>query len=140
MDGDGLGMKILERTLAGYATHVNFAGVLVVGLGCESNQINAWLAHSALKEGENFRVFNIQDSGGTRQTVDKGIALIQEMLPRANAVKREPCSAACNAAGRMAIRALPPTRPWAMRQTFWWRRAAPRSCRKPRKSTGPSIC
>ena len=94
MDGDGLGIKILERTLAGYATHVNFAGVLVVGLGCESNQINAWLAHSALKEGENFRVFNIQDSGGTRQTVDKGIALIQEMLPRANAVKREPCSAA----------------------------------------------
>ena len=68
--------------------------MLVVGLGCESNQINAWLAHSALQEGENFRVFNIQDSGGTRQTVDKGIALIQEMLPRANAVKREPCSAA----------------------------------------------
>ncbi len=94
MDGDGLGLKILERTLAGYATHANFAGVLVVGLGCESNQINAWLAHSALREGDNFRVFNIQDSGGTRQTVEKGIALVKEMLTRANAVKREPCSAA----------------------------------------------
>jgi altronate hydrolase len=87
-------LKILERTLAGYATHANFAGVLVVGLGCEANQINAWLAHSALREGDNFRVFNIQDTGGTRKTVEKGIALVQEMLPRANDVQREPCSAA----------------------------------------------
>ncbi len=94
MDSEGIGLKILERTLAGYATHANFAGVLVVGLGCEANQINAWLAHSALNEGENFRVFNIQDAGGTRKTVDKGIAIIKDMLPRANNVKREPCSAA----------------------------------------------
>ena len=94
MATEGMGMQILERTLAGYATHANFAGVLVVGLGCEANQINAWLAHSALREGDNFRVFNIQDTGGTRKTVDLGVALIKEMLPRANAVKREPCSAA----------------------------------------------
>ncbi|MDB5966721.1 MAG: altronate dehydratase [Polaromonas sp.] len=94
MDTEGMGMQILERTLAGYATHANFAAVLVVGLGCEANQINAWLAHSALREGDNFRVFNIQDTGGTRKTVDKGIALIREMLPRANDVRREPCSAA----------------------------------------------
>ena len=94
MDTEGLGMRILERTLTGYATHANFAGVLVVGLGCEANQINAWLATGHLAEGENLKVFNIQDSGGTRRTVDKGIALIEAMLPRANAVKREPCSAA----------------------------------------------
>ena len=94
MDTAGMGMQILERTLAGYATHVNFWGVLVVGLGCEANQINAWLAHSSLREGDTLKVFNIQDSGGTRKTVEKGIALIKEMLPKANAVKREPCSAA----------------------------------------------
>ncbi len=94
MDTEGMGMQILERTLAGYATHANFWGVLVVGLGCEANQINAWLAHSALREGDTLKVFNIQDTGGTRKTVEKGIALVQEMLPRANAVKREPCSAA----------------------------------------------
>jgi altronate hydrolase len=93
MDTEGLGMQILERTLAGYATHANFAGVLVVGLGCEANQINAWLAHSSLREGESLQVFNIQDTGGTRKTVERGIALVKEMLPRANAVKREPCSA-----------------------------------------------
>ena len=94
MDTEGMGMQILQRTLAGYATHVNFAAVLVVGLGCESNQINAWLAHSSLREGDTLRVFSIQDSGGTAKTVAKGIALINEMLPQANAVKREPCSAA----------------------------------------------
>ncbi len=94
MDTDGLGMQILQRTLTGYATHPNFAGVLVVGLGCESNQINAWLAHGSLIEGDNLRVFSIQDTGGTAKTVAKGIALIEGMLPRANAVHREPCSAA----------------------------------------------
>jgi altronate hydrolase len=93
MDSEGLGMRILERTLAGYATHPNFAGVLVVGLGCEANQINVWLAHSSLREGKMLKVFNIQDTGGTRKTVEKGIALVNEMLPAANDVKREPCSA-----------------------------------------------
>jgi Altronate dehydratase len=94
MDTKGLGMRILERTLAGYATHANFAAVIVVGLGCEANQINAWLANSSLREGDTLRVFNIQDTGGTRKTVDKGVALIRAMLPAANAVRREPCSAA----------------------------------------------
>ncbi|RZI98962.1 MAG: altronate dehydratase, partial [Haliea sp.] len=94
MDTEGMGMQILERTLAGYATHANFWGVLVVGLGCEANQINAWLAHSSLREGDTLKVFNIQDTGGTRKTVEKGIALVKEMLPRANDVRREPCSAA----------------------------------------------
>ena len=93
MDSEGLGLQILQRTLTGYATHANFAGVLVVGLGCESNQINAWLAHGSLREGETLRVFSIQDTGGTAKTVAKGIALVKDMLPQANAVKREPCSA-----------------------------------------------
>jgi altronate hydrolase len=98
MDGEGLGLQVLQRTLSGYATHPNFAGVLVVGLGCESNQINAWLAKSSLAEGQKtsdmFQVFNIQDTGGTTKTIAKGIALIEAMLPKANAVHREPCSAA----------------------------------------------
>ncbi|MEY2618561.1 MAG: putative D-galactarate dehydratase [Pseudomonadota bacterium] len=93
MATEGLGMQVLERTLTGYATHANFAGVMVVGLGCESNQISAWLAHGGLREGDNLRVFNIQDTGGTRKTVEHGIALVREMLPKANAVQRVPCSA-----------------------------------------------
>ena len=94
MDSEGLGLKVLQRTLAGYATHANFCAVLVVGLGCESNQINAWLSRSSLREGDTLRTFNIQDTGGTRKAVDKGVALIREMLPAANQARREPCSAA----------------------------------------------
>jgi altronate hydrolase len=94
MDGEGIGMQLLQRTLAGYATHANFAAVLVVGLGCEANQVTSWLANSRLQEGSSLRVFNIQDSGGTQKTVAKGIALIKDMLPPANAVQRQPCSAA----------------------------------------------
>src|SRR4029079_18961066 len=39
----GEGLAILQRTLAGYACHPNFAGVLMVGLGCETNQISRLL-------------------------------------------------------------------------------------------------
>jgi altronate hydrolase len=94
MDTSGVGMQLLQRTLTGYATHPNFAGVLVVGLGCESNQINTWLVHGSLREGETLQVFSIQDTGGTAKTVARGIAMIKEMLPQANAIQREPCSAA----------------------------------------------
>jgi len=94
MDAEGLGMQVLTRTLTGYATHANFAGVLVVGLGCEANQIGAWLERGHLVEGETLRVFNIQDTGGTAKTVAKGIALVGGMLPAANAVERTPCDAA----------------------------------------------
>jgi altronate hydrolase len=93
MDTQGLGMRVLERTLAGYATHPNFAAVLVVGLGCEANQINAWLAASDLREGDTLRTFNIQDSGGTAKTVAHGIWQVQEMLAAANRVQREPLGA-----------------------------------------------
>ena len=94
MASEGLGMDVLRRTLAGYACHPNFAGVLVVGLGCEGNQISSWLNSSGLQEGQLLQTFNIQDSGGTRHTVEKGIALVNAMLPQANQVQREPCSAA----------------------------------------------
>jgi altronate hydrolase len=92
MDTEGTGMQILERTLAGYATHANFAGVVVVGLGCEANQLQTWLAHSGLQEGSTLHTFNIQDTGGTAKTVKKGIEFVQRMLPVANAVQRVPCS------------------------------------------------
>ena len=70
MDTHGEGMQILRRTLAGYARHANFAGVLVVGLGCEANQISALLgAEQARPEGPLLRTFSIQDTGGTAKTI-----------------------------------------------------------------------
>jgi altronate hydrolase len=93
MDTDGEGLRVLERTLAGYALHANFAAVIVVGLGCEGNQIRTWLANSGLKEDGQLRTFNIQDTGGTAKTVEHGIAVVSQMLQKANEVQRVPCSA-----------------------------------------------
>ena len=92
MAGDGEGLEVLRRTLTGYAVHPNFAAVLVIGLGCESNQIVAWMKDSGLSEGVNLRTFNIQTVGGTRAAVSQGISVVQEMLVSANKVRRQPCS------------------------------------------------
>jgi altronate hydrolase len=93
MDTHGEGMQLLRRTLGGYAKHPNFAGVLIVGLGCEANQIGALLGAEALSESPLLRTFSIQDTGGTAKTIAKGVAMIGEMLPHANQVTREPVAA-----------------------------------------------
>ena len=90
MDTHGEGMQLLRRTLGGYARHVNFSGVLVVGLGCEANQISALFGAEHLEEGPLLRTFSIQDTGGTAKTIARGVAMIDEMLPHANAVSRKP--------------------------------------------------
>jgi altronate hydrolase len=93
MDTQGEGMRILRRTLGGYARHANFAGVLVVGLGCEANQISALFGAENLQEGPLLRTFSIQDTGGTAKTIARGIGMIAEMLPHANEVTRIPVPA-----------------------------------------------
>lgn len=90
---DDHGMRVLRRTLTGYVLHPNFAAVLVVGLGCEANQVGALLQSGGLQENERIKTFNIQQVGGTRQAVHNGIALIEGLLEAANAVQREPCGA-----------------------------------------------
>jgi altronate hydrolase len=86
---DGEELHVLRRTLAGYAKHPNFAAVLVVGLGCETNQIQGLMAQEGLQDSAELVSFNIQDTGGTAKTVAKGIELIQAMLPKANHVQRQ---------------------------------------------------
>ncbi|MFK0344245.1 UxaA family hydrolase [Pseudomonas asiatica] len=93
LDSEGEALALLQRTLGGYATHPNFAGLLVIGLGCETNQIPKLLETQGLQQGETLKAFTIQDTGGTAKTVAKGIELIREMLPKANDVKREPVPA-----------------------------------------------
>ncbi|MCS6765581.1 MAG: altronate dehydratase family protein [Candidatus Protistobacter heckmanni] len=88
MDSGGEGMAVLRRTLAGYARHANFAGLLMVGLGCEANQIGDLLEDQGLAETSRFKTFNIQDSGGTAQTVARGVALLTGMLEEANEARR----------------------------------------------------
>ncbi|KUE90490.1 galactonate dehydratase [Cupriavidus necator] len=93
VDPQGEGLALLQRTLGGYACHPNFASVLVIGLGCETNQISALLATQGLAHDDRLQTFTIQDSGGTTRTIARGIAMIQEMLPAANAVQRQPVPA-----------------------------------------------
>ncbi|CAD6551770.1 Galactarate dehydratase (L-threo-forming) [Paraburkholderia kirstenboschensis] len=93
IDSEGDGLAILQRTIGGYACHPNFASVLVVGLGCETNQIPRLLETQGLREHDRLRAFTIQDSGGTTLTIAKGIELVRSMLPEANNVRREPVSA-----------------------------------------------
>ena len=88
-DSEGEGLKVLRRTLAGYARHANFAAVIVVGLGCETNQIQGLLAQEGLREGARLVTFSIQDTGGTSKSVARGIEVVKQLLPEANAVKRE---------------------------------------------------
>ena len=90
---DGEELLVLRRTLGGYAKHANFAAVLVVGLGCETNQIQGLMAQEGLAEGARLHAFSIQDSGGTAKTVARGVEVIKGMLKAANRVKRQPVSA-----------------------------------------------
>ena len=92
-DSAGEELLVLRRTLGGYARHANFAAVLVVGLGCETNQIQGLIAQEGLEEGANLQTFSIQDTGGTAKTVARGVDLIKKMLPHANRVKRQPVPA-----------------------------------------------
>jgi arabinonate dehydratase len=93
MGSAGEGIDVLRRTLAGYARHANFAGILVIGLGCEANQMDALFFTQGLAEGPLLRSMTIQDKGGTAKCVAEGIAMVREMLPHANRVTREPVPA-----------------------------------------------
>jgi arabinonate dehydratase len=92
-DSEGEELQVLRRTLGGYARHPNFAAVLVVGLGCETNQIQGLVAQEGLQEGAHLVTFNIQDTGGTARTVARGVEEIRRLLPDANRVQRRPVPA-----------------------------------------------
>ena len=93
MDTAGDGLEVLRRTIAGYARHPNFGALVIIGLGCEANQMDALFAAQQLKESEQLKTLVIQAEGGTRQTVQSGIQAIESMLRAANAVQRQPVPA-----------------------------------------------
>lgn len=93
--GTGCGMEIggepialLRRTVTGYARHANMAAALLVGLGCERNQIGALLKSDNLEEDERLRTLLIQQEGGTRKTIEAGVAAVKQMLDFANRNER----------------------------------------------------
>ncbi|MBV9118062.1 MAG: altronate dehydratase [Acetobacteraceae bacterium] len=88
-EGDPL--TLLRRTLAGYARHPNFSHVVALGLGCEVNQLGGLIAEQRLAG--RLKSMDIQALGGSRRTVEAGVAFVREVLAEANAVTREPVPA-----------------------------------------------
>jgi altronate hydrolase len=93
MAKEGRGIDNLRRTITGYARHSNFAAVLIIGLGCEVNQMDPLLASAELEISDRLQTISIQDAGGTIAAIEKGIAIVKSMLPAANACQRQTVSA-----------------------------------------------
>ncbi|WP_260740852.1 UxaA family hydrolase [Tunturiibacter lichenicola] len=96
--GTGCGMAehdepadLLRRVFAGYATHPNFAAVLLLGLGCETNQIEPLITLTGATG--NLRTSTIQEAGGTASAIQAGITSAFEMLDQANLAIRTKLSA-----------------------------------------------
>jgi len=89
----GESMDVLRRTMAGYARHPNIAATVFIGLGCESNQITSLLGAEGLKESDRLARYNMQDVGGTAKAIERGVAIVKDMLPAANRVVRTPVPA-----------------------------------------------
>ncbi|WP_240759887.1 UxaA family hydrolase, partial [Phytoactinopolyspora endophytica] len=85
---DGEGLELLRRTLSGYADHPNFGGIVVVGLGCEVNQI----AELDLPTTTPITSMTIQDAGGTAAAVRAGVEGVQTLLEKMD-VQRQPVPA-----------------------------------------------
>ena len=93
INSKGLGWELLQATIAGYARHPNFGGLIVIGLGCEVNQVAGMARSMDWSDSETFKMMTIQGIGGTRKTINEGIQLTKKMLPILNQNKRTECPA-----------------------------------------------
>ena len=91
--GEGCGHTIgpdtqqLQRTLGGVLNHPNVAAAIILGLGCEVNQIDHYLGEGAPRT-DRLVGMTVQASGGTRATVEAARKAIAGLLERASAEKR----------------------------------------------------
>ncbi len=83
----------LERTIAGMIYHPNVGAVLMVSLGCEVNQISKYLGtvqlgQQAFRKGKLIVGLEMQSSGGTRKTIESGVAQVEELIKHCQTMKR----------------------------------------------------
>jgi len=86
--GDDL--RRTQAVLAGLLRHPNAGGVLVLGLGCENNQIDALLARAGEVDRTRIAFFNSQD---VSDELAQGGHVLDALAARAGADRRETCSA-----------------------------------------------
>ncbi len=105
MKFNGSRHQMLTRVLGGIARHPNIGGFLLVGLGCEQGTLNHLVesqnlhsigvpgrSHSSQSENE-VSALSMQNLGGTRKTIERGVEMVMGMLDQVNQVKRTPVSA-----------------------------------------------
>jgi altronate hydrolase len=85
-----------RRILASLAAHPNAGGVLIVGLGCESNQLNALVPSIDHCDGQRLRAFAAQ---AAEDEVEHGLAALEELVAIAEHDRREPFPAAALSIG-----------------------------------------
>ncbi len=90
MSGKDEGYATLYRTLQGYARNPNFGAILLVGLGCEVMQIPDLVGQGRMRKDGLFKYMTIQGTGGTRKTVERGVAMLREMAAEAGKASRAP--------------------------------------------------
>ena len=93
---DGSSLDIMLRTLANYADHPNVGGVILIDLGCEKTnlvKVEKYLLKREIEFDKPFAKIGIQEIGGTQAAIERGLKLVQEMLPQVNENVREEVSA-----------------------------------------------
>ena len=88
MSAENEGYATLFRTLAGYAQHPNFAGILLIGLGCEVMQVADLVGGRPIRADGVLRYMTIQGEGGTRKTIERGLSELQGIAELANRATR----------------------------------------------------
>ncbi len=98
--GEGCGMSIgpdtrqLQRTLGGVLNHPNVSAAVILGLGCEVNQIDHYMgADNPLAKSNRLHGMTLQNTGGTTATVAAARKVINGMIERAASEARTEISA-----------------------------------------------
>jgi altronate hydrolase len=84
--------QTLERVFAGLARHPNIGAYVMIGLGCEVSHLCHLRHEFKLDQAPTSAVapifLNIQDTGGTRKTVEAASVAVGQLLPRLNDLRR----------------------------------------------------
>ncbi len=88
LESRGPGWENLRRTLVGYATHPNIGGLVVVGLGCEILTMEQFLGDLGVTDVPTVH-FTIQETGGTKASIARGVAVVKDLAARIAAERIE---------------------------------------------------
>jgi altronate hydrolase len=83
----GPDMDQLRRTLSGVLVHPNVSAAVILGLGCETNQIDHYLGGGGVRSGR-LAGLTLQSSGGTSGTLEAARREIARFIEQASAERR----------------------------------------------------